>query len=311
MSEADSSIASQPARLKYGFVREDGKIFVNYRAKGPPYWVSPQKFEELRQKGRDRRKNRTPEQKKILAKKCKEWRAKNPEKNAELKKAWRAANRGKELLYAKSWRQNNPDKVAQHERTKYLRHKESILAKNRVYRQKNKDVISAQKREYIARRRRGFSQYAIQMRVRARFANAMNRKGWSKDAPMQAIVGCSWEELKSHLESRFLPGMTWENRSEWHIDHIIPCSTASTEEEMKKLFHFSNLQPLWKEDNLKKGAKLLNTSPDAPESTGTAHRRHHQIPLSSSPPVAHLSLVMPQKAPYWPSLAPPSLSSWS
>jgi len=258
MSEADVSIASQPARLKYGFVREDGKIFVCYQATGLPYWVSHQKFEELKQKGRDRRKNRTPEQRKAYAEKCKEWRAKNPEKNAELKRAWRIANKEKSNITAKSWWQANADKRAVYGKNKYIRHRELILARNKAYRSKNKDAIQSKKKEYVRNRRKEHTPYAIQMRIRSRFAHAMNRKGWSKDAPMQAIVGCSWEELKSHLESRFLPGMTWENRSEWHIDHIIPCSTASTEEEMKKLFHFSNLQPLWREDNLRKGAKLIS-----------------------------------------------------
>ena len=51
--------------------------------------------------------------------------------------------------------------------------------------------------------------------------------------------------------------MTWNNRSEWHIDHIIPLSSAKTEEELYKLFHYTNLQPLWAKDNLIKGKKTI------------------------------------------------------
>ena len=71
------------------------------------------------------------------------------------------------------------------------------------------------------------------------------------------IVGCSPESLKEHLEKQFTNGMTWDNRSEWHIDHIIPLSSAKTEEELYKLCHYSNLQPLWAGDNLSKGNKVF------------------------------------------------------
>ena len=71
------------------------------------------------------------------------------------------------------------------------------------------------------------------------------------------IVGCSPEFLKEHLEKQFISGMTWENRNEWHIDHIIPLSSAKTEDELYKLCHYTNLQPLWAEDNLKKSNKIF------------------------------------------------------
>ena len=63
--------------------------------------------------------------------------------------------------------------------------------------------------------------------------------------------------LKEHLELQFVDGMSWDNRSEWHIDHIIPLSSAKTDEEIYKLCHYTNLQPLWAEDNLKKSNKIL------------------------------------------------------
>jgi hypothetical protein len=55
----------------------------------------------------------------------------------------------------------------------------------------------------------------------------------------------------------FTEGMCWENQGEWHLDHIIPISSAQTEEEIFKLNHYSNFQPLWAEDNIKKGNKIL------------------------------------------------------
>ena len=71
------------------------------------------------------------------------------------------------------------------------------------------------------------------------------------------IVGCTIEEARTHIENQFVSGMSWDNYGEWHIDHIIPLSSGKNEEEYIKLNHYTNLQPLWKVDNLKKGAKLL------------------------------------------------------
>ena len=71
------------------------------------------------------------------------------------------------------------------------------------------------------------------------------------------IVGCTPEFLKEYLEIQFTEGMTWENRCEWHIDHIIPLSSAKNEDELYKLCHYTNLQPLWAEDNLKKSNKII------------------------------------------------------
>ena len=72
-------------------------------------------------------------------------------------------------------------------------------------------------------------------------------------------MGCSIESLISHLESQFKDGMSWDNYGYygWHIDHIIPLSSVSSEDEVYKLCHYTNLQPLWAEDNLKKSNKIL------------------------------------------------------
>lgn len=74
------------------------------------------------------------------------------------------------------------------------------------------------------------------------------------------IVGCSPNYLREHIEKQFLEGMNWENYGfyGWHIDHKIPLSSAKNEEEILKLFHYTNLQPLWAEENLRKNKKILN-----------------------------------------------------
>jgi len=91
-------------------------------------------------------------------------------------------------------------------------------------------------------------------------------KGNKKSASTEELIGCTIEEFKRRFECLFIPGMTWDNHGagkngkgmkEWHIDHIIPCCkfNLSKDEEQRKCFHYSNLQPLWASDNMKKGGK--------------------------------------------------------
>lgn len=86
---------------------------------------------------------------------------------------------------------------------------------------------------------------------------AFKRSGLEKDKKTLDMIGCSGRDLANHLESQFEPGMTLENHGEWHIDHIRPISSfdLSDPEQVRVCFHYTNLQPLWKRDNLVKGSK--------------------------------------------------------
>lgn len=80
-----------------------------------------------------------------------------------------------------------------------------------------------------------------------------------KDAKTEQILGCTIEEFRSYIESKFKEGMFFDNYGEWHLDHITPIAIATTKEEIIKLNHYTNFQPLWAEENLKKSSKILNT----------------------------------------------------
>lgn len=93
--------------------------------------------------------------------------------------------------------------------------------------------------------------------VRCRIREFLTEKNIRKKNKTSEIVGCSKLELMDFLEKKFKDGMSWNNYGEWHIDHIIPLSCAKSEEDILKLCHFTNLQPLWRNENFKKGKKII------------------------------------------------------
>lgn len=101
--------------------------------------------------------------------------------------------------------------------------------------------------------------FAIKHRLRTLVRNSFRKKGYSRfESRTEEIVGINYNEFKIYMESKFVDGMSWENRGEWHIDHIIPLSAAKSQEELIALSHYTNLQPLWAMDNLKKGGKIIS-----------------------------------------------------
>jgi len=101
--------------------------------------------------------------------------------------------------------------------------------------------------------------YLLRRRMSTALRQAMLAKTESS-ANVVNYIGCSVAELRTHLESQFKPGMTWANHSVhgWHIDHIIPIVSydLTDEEELKKAWHYTNLQPLWAKDNLRKHTSI-------------------------------------------------------
>lgn len=117
------------------------------------------------------------------------------------------------------------------------------------------------KRKNLERRWRHCPKSKLARTLRGRFKEVIHSKpdSWSKMA--QKMCGISLAGLRAHLEAKFQPGMTWENYGfeGWHIDHVRPLASfdLSDETQQKAAFHYSNLQPLWKLDNLRKGAKFV------------------------------------------------------
>jgi hypothetical protein len=136
---------------------------------------------------------------------------------------------------------------------------EAAREKCSAYAKKNADAIRDRLRAYNAARRATDLGYYLKHRLSNRIRIAIKKGKGFKDNSTTDLLGCSVDDVRLHLESHFTDGMTWENHGVhgWHIDHIKPCASfdLTLDSEQKKCFHYSNLQPLWAEDNLRKSDK--------------------------------------------------------
>ena len=135
--------------------------------------------------------------------------------------------------------------------------KSCACSRQSSYRKTNKDKINEYRRSYSKNRRKNDPLYRLKKNLSTRTSLAFTTKYWTKNSGNIEMLGTDYETAFKHIESQFKEGMTWDNRGEWHIDHIIPLSSAKTKEEMEKLCHYTNIQPLWKKENILKGNKIL------------------------------------------------------
>jgi hypothetical protein len=112
-------------------------------------------------------------------------------------------------------------------------------------------------KEYISNRKKIDSIFRFKVNTRGLVSTSFNRKGYKKNSKTEQILGCTIQEFIDYMSSKFTEGMTIDNHGKWHIDHIIPISSVNNIEDIIKLNHYTNLQPLWSEDNWKKGTKIL------------------------------------------------------
>lgn len=141
----------------------------------------------------------------------------------------------------------------------YIKRPEQRKKRNEYKRKRRLDPEIALKEykdssEYVKRRTRTDIIFKLRRNLRIRLRAALKRN--TKTGSAVKDLGCSIEELKIYLQSKFTEGMSWDNYGKWHIDHIIPLSKVdlTNETELKKAVHYTNLQPLWALDNIRKGA---------------------------------------------------------
>lgn len=250
-----------------GDIRQDGKIFWGTHHGGKPRFVTPEKFKELTEKNRAR---------------AREWGRKNPERNAARLKAWKEANPEKWRL-ARIARERKPSAIErkkQYNKNRYLndpafRQKQMDWAKNNP--EKRRAVV----RKWSAKAYRKNPLMRLRINLSSRIRKKLLILNSIKNAKTVDFIGCSITDFKLHIEKQFEVGMTWENYAwdTWHLDHITPCAKASTAEELRQLFHFTNFRPMWGPDNMKKSDWL-------PDGTRARYQREAAQPTPAGvPPV--------------------------
>ena len=169
-------------------------------------------------------------------------------------KLWWQANRHIQKVKLKEYYKLNKDKILEQQRQNYESNKERILERQKQYYEENKEWINKQSAQKVKKRKKTDVKLRILESCRNRLYQAI--KGKNKSASTKKLIGCSIKHLLQHLESQFQEGMTWDNYGEWHVDHIKPCALFdfTKEEDQRECFHYTNLQPLWAEDNLRKGS---------------------------------------------------------
>jgi hypothetical protein len=168
---------------------------------------------------------------------------KNKEQRAMYNKKRYYSNKVKHNKCSKEWKSKNRE---------YFKHYKKQYSSN------NKDKIRKYHTKYCSNRLKSDVSFKISCSLRTRLYVAL--KGNQKSGSAVKDLGCSITEFKTYISSKFQPGMTWDNYGKWHLDHIIPLSAFNLENriEFLKACHYTNYQPLWEKDNIRKSNKLVN-----------------------------------------------------
>jgi len=186
-----------------------------------------------------------------------EYRKKNKERMTEYNKKYWEKTQEEQKEKSKIWRQNNQEHIKEKYKEYRLLHGKEI-DKKQWQKRKNDEEYRSKHNDYInklhAEKRKTDINFKLKQNVSRRIREVLTNFSLIKSERTIEYVGCNLQDLRVHLESTFKEGMTWENYGEWHIDHIIPCSSwnLADKKELKMCFHYSNLQALWASENIHK-----------------------------------------------------------
>lgn len=183
----------------------------------------------------------------------KKWRSENPDRVSLYKKNWEKRN----PLYKKQYAEEHKEEINLRAKRHYEKNRESIALKKKIYDSLPSVRIARRKyiNKYVKEKWKTDIQFRLSRLLRTRINTVLkeNKKLGSgvKD------LGCTLLELKTYLESKFVKGMSWDNKGEWHIDHINPLSSFNLldKDDFRRACHYTNLQPMWATDNLHKSNK--------------------------------------------------------
>lgn len=167
--------------------------------------------------------------------------------------------------YRRDYYRKNKEKIEKQNKDYRLRNKKIVAERRRAYSIKNSEKISKYKKDYYLKNKKKIDiyfkkysnnkritdiQFYLKMLLRTRVNNFARGIGGKRGSAIRDL-GCTLEQLKNHLESKFKKGMNWNNRGKWHIDHIMPLSKfrLSNRKHFLQACHYTNLQPLWAKEN--------------------------------------------------------------
>lgn len=183
----------------------------------------------------------------------------SPERQALYSARYRVENAESLRVEKARWYQENKERLKEKARLNHAQNKDRASQRNREWRLKNRDRSRKYHRDYEMERRRSDPSFAISITMKSRVRMALKKSHSKKASKTATLIGCSIEQLRVHIERGFKRGMTWKNYgTHWHIDHILPCASFELSDPRQQLqcFHWSNLQPLWSVENLKKSDNI-------------------------------------------------------
>lgn len=207
----------------------------------------------------ERKRKYRKENKEKVNESSKNWRKNNPEKYRKTVEKYLEKNphmsskeRGRKYREDDDYRK----KISQKRKEYYQNNLEKEREKRKIYYYKNKEKERQKNDNWRIEKLKSDGFFRMKRRLRERIRDYM--KGESIGKKTKDIVGLEYEDFKIYISNKFSEGMTWDNYGKWHLDHIIPLCEAKNVEELIKLNHFTNLQPLWAEDNIKKNRKYVS-----------------------------------------------------
>lgn len=184
----------------------------------------------------------------------KQWKKRNPDKVREYQRKWELnSDKEKRRQYKREWAEKNKEKIKEIQRLYRQENKDKIRESKRKWRENNKERDNETTRNYINNRRNNDPLFKLKDNISCLIRISIKNKGYTKTSKTMTILGTDYQTFKEHLESLWEPWMNWNNYGKykkdtfnygWDIDHVIPTSTATTEEEVLKLNHYTNLKPL-------------------------------------------------------------------
>jgi len=176
-------------------------------------------------------------------------------KSKEYHKRYRLAHKEKLEGLIKDWFIENKEENFLYRKEQSKKRKLANPEKGRQYSKKYGIEHREESRIYESNRYHSDPLYRMSKALRNRLRQALKSKSWHTDSHFREYIGCELPVLITHIQKQFVEGMSWDNHGKWHLDHIIPLNSAKSVKELIKLCHYTNIQPLWAQDNLRKQDK--------------------------------------------------------